>query len=404
MADGAGIKASKHDVFGEALLRPAAGLEAEFSLIIDDRPATPEKVFGDPRGFLRVPLMHRTGRSFHLPTGAAIYFDTGVIELATPVMELERGCFARLSRSLDASLTLVREQLDQWERRTGHRARLQGFSAHYNVSPRQVGSAVGRARRCDRVAWLLAHILPAPVMLLATNRESTGVGVRPRPPRIEVTADFSPNGSRIAATGALIAGVVTTVNTWSDLSLAALRRARIPVIDTFAPCRHTSRRGWLAHSDCYPSNPFICDPDDRMWPTSLGRASLRDIATAVWQRFEPAVARLADRVSFTRARGILTGRSESWLDQTERPAEYDDVGRNRERSRETALLGCSRYERIILNTIARRPLHLDGTTWIPQAVSGWSRIVLRREDGVTRVMPLDALVPFLADWDRGSDS
>jgi len=393
-------KAAKREIADEALLHPGAGLEAEFTLIVDDTPARPEDVFGDPRGFLRVPLMHRTGRSFHLPTGAAVYFDTGVIELATPVMELERGCFTRLARSLDASLTLVREQLDQWERRTGHRARLQGFSAHYNVSPRQVGSVAGRARRFDRAAWLLAHILPAPVMLLATNRESTGVGVRPRAPRIEVTADYSPDGSRVAATGAVIGGVVTAVNRWTDLRLDAVRRARVPVIERFAPCRHTSRRGWLARYDCYPSNPFTCDPDEAMWSTSVGRRSLRDIAGAVWQRFESAIAGIADRASFNLARRILTGRSESWLDRDERPSEYEDVGREATEPSAFASVGSSRYERVVLNTIARRPLRLEGDIWVPEAVKGWSRIVLRREDGVTRVLSLDALTPHLDEWDR----
>ena len=398
MTELATLKAVKRDGRDEALLRPAAGLEAEFTLIVDDKPARPEAVFGDPRGFLRVPLMHRTGRSFHLPTGAAVYFDTGVIELATPVMELERGCFARLARSLDASLTLVREQLDQWERRSGRRVRLQGFSAHYNVSPRQVGSASGRAHRFDRAAWLLAHILPAPVMLLATNRESTGVGVRPRPPRLEVTADYSPDWARIAATGAVVGGVVADVSRWTDLSLDALRRARIPVIERFSPCRHTSRRGWLARYDCYPTNPFACDPDEAIWSTSLGRVSLREIAAAVWLRFERAITRIADAASLTVARRILTGRSESWLDHAERPQAYDDVGRTKREQQESNAIGSSRYERVVLNTIARRPLRLEGSTWIPEAVRGWSRIVLRREDGVRREMPLDALVPYLQDW------
>src|SRR5688572_13637238 len=128
------LKLWKGEPIADRIMRPVAGLEAEFSLIINDRTATPEKVFGDPRGFITVPMAHRTGRSFQLPNGAAIYFDTGVIEIATVVMELERGCFGRLSRSLDEAVTFVREQLDGSVKRDGRRAQLQGFSAHYNVS------------------------------------------------------------------------------------------------------------------------------------------------------------------------------------------------------------------------------------------------------------------------------
>jgi len=78
----------------------AVGLEAELSLYIDDVPQKPEAVFGSPRAFIRGDLMHRVGTSYQLPTGAAVYFDTGVIEIATPLIELERGCIARAGRSL----------------------------------------------------------------------------------------------------------------------------------------------------------------------------------------------------------------------------------------------------------------------------------------------------------------
>jgi hypothetical protein len=399
MTTGSPAKAEKGGGAGEQLMRPAAGLEAEFSLFVDDRAARPEDVFGDPRGFLRVPLMHRTGRSFHLPTGAAVYFDTGVIELATPVMELERGCFARLARSLDESLALVRSQLDAWERRTGHRARLQGFSAHYNVSPRQIGASIGRARRFDRLAWLLAHVLPAPVMLLATNRLSTGVGVRPRPPRLEITSDFSPDPWRMAATGAVIAGITTEISTWRDLRPDALVRAGIPIVTGFTPRAHTSRRGWLARFDCFPANPFACDPDDAMWDTTAGRASLRGIAVRVWDRFESSIGRFADPVSRQLARRIVYGTAASWLDEDERPDTYDDVGRGAERRAELlSHLGYSRYEQIVLLAVARRPLRLADGMWVPEAVRGWSRIVFRRADGARRYLPLDALVPYLDHW------
>src|SRR6185436_10319156 len=91
----------KHDVsVPETLALAAAGLEAEFTLIVDGRPTRPEDEFGDPRGFIRGPLMHRVGTSYHLPNGTAVYFDTGVVEVATPAMELARGCMARAGRSL----------------------------------------------------------------------------------------------------------------------------------------------------------------------------------------------------------------------------------------------------------------------------------------------------------------
>ena len=77
----------------------------------------PEDVFGSPRNIVRGPLVHRTGRSYHLPTGGAVYFDTGVIEIATPMIEIDRGCGARGTRSLWESLGFLRKELDAWEDR-----------------------------------------------------------------------------------------------------------------------------------------------------------------------------------------------------------------------------------------------------------------------------------------------
>src|SRR5687768_14992068 len=158
----------------------AIGLEAEFALVIDGAPAKVESVFRDPRDFLGPGLVHRQGTSYHLPTGGAVYFDTGVIEVATPVIEIERGCAARAGRSLWEGIRHIRQGLDAWERESGKHSRLAGFSTHYNISFELPKSTQGRKRTVKKLALLLSYILPVPVMLLATNRRSTGVGVRPR--------------------------------------------------------------------------------------------------------------------------------------------------------------------------------------------------------------------------------
>ena len=90
----------------------AIGIEAEFVVVIDGAPVRPEDVFRSPRRIVRGPLLHRTGRSYHLPTGSAVYFDTGVIELATPMIEIERGCAARAGRSLWESILFLRREYD----------------------------------------------------------------------------------------------------------------------------------------------------------------------------------------------------------------------------------------------------------------------------------------------------
>src|SRR5690606_1445403 len=132
--------------------------------------------------------MHRVGTSYHLNTGGAVYFDTGVIEVATPVIELARGCAARAGRSLWEGILEVREALDVWERASRREARLIGFSTHYNISFDLPPRHTRNGRSIEKLALLLAYILPPPVMILAANRRSSGIGVRPRGDRIEVTA------------------------------------------------------------------------------------------------------------------------------------------------------------------------------------------------------------------------
>lgn len=393
------LKEWKGERLDDRIARLVAGVEAEFSLLVDDRPTRPEDLFRDPRGFVTLPLLHRTGRSFHLPNGAAIYFDTGVIEIASPVMELERGCFGRLARSLELGLALVREQLDAWEERSGREVRLQGFSTHYNISVDDGTDLRAASDRIRQLAWLLTHVLPVPVMMLGTNRSSTGVGVRPRPRRLEVTADFPPDPIRLAATGSVIAGIVSAIMSWKDLGIDTLTARRVPVIDGFHPMQHTSRQGWLARFDCYPQNPFTSGPDRQVWSTPFGRLSLRAIALRVFDAFRDSIRRAADPLSYRVAARILSGAAPSWLDDADRPAAYDDVGRGTLMPAALNGLGLARYERVVLNAIEAKPLLLATERWTPVAVRGWSRIVFRRDrDGARTVLPLDTLVDRLDDW------
>jgi hypothetical protein len=389
-------------VHQDALRHAAVGLEAEFTLVVDGQPTRPEDLFGDPRGFIGVPLMHRVGTSYHLPNSAAVYFDTGVVEVATPAMELERGCVARAGRSLWESIALLRGELDRWESRTGREARLAGFSAHYNTSLASTERAGMPHARLNRLARALTFILPAPVMLLATNRRSTGVGVRPRRHRVEITADFTPDPALTIATGALIVGIVREVMTWESVGPRDLER-EVPVIHGFTPMRHTSRKGWLARWDCYDRNPFVCDVDAPDWSTSSGALSLRGVGRRVFERFQRSIARVADPFSLRLIASILGRGGPSLLTLPDRPAAYEDVGRGSVWHGRTALdhLGRSRYERALINAVAGRPLKLFGTMCTPIRVRGWSEVVFRRDtDGGQVAMPIDLLAPRLDEWER----
>jgi hypothetical protein len=383
-------------------------MESEFALVVDEVPSRPEEIFGDPRSFLGSDLMHRVGTSYHLRTGGAVYFDTGVVEVATPVIEIRRGCAARAGRSLWEGILEVRSALDDWERREGRSARLVGFSTHYNVSFEVPPQGPSEGRSVESLALLLSYIVPAPVMLLAANRRSTGIGVRPRGDRIEVTADFTPSPSLMIATATLVAAIAREVMTWPSYTLDALEREGIPVVDGFEPIPHTSRHGWLARYTCYPANPFSCDVDDRLWQTrSHGSMSLREMAGRIVHRFWRPIRRISDPFTFRLIGSVIRGRAPSLLELEDRPAEYEDVGRlcSWDNLFPEHELSRSLYERVLIRAISGQTLRLNGHSYTPVRMQGWSKVVFRRDGSRTlHTFPIDYLVGRLAEWESASSS
>ncbi|MGH7448421.1 MAG: hypothetical protein ACRELT_12715 [Longimicrobiales bacterium] len=398
----------KHD-FPSASQRPrlaAMGMEAEFALLVDGEQKRPEDVFHTPREFIRGNLMHRQGTSYHLPTGGAVYFDTGVIEVATPVIEIERGCAARAGRSLWESIHYIRDELDVWDRRHGTDSTLVGFSAHYNVSFDEPPNGVTDNHNIEALARMLTYVLPAPVMLLATNRRSTGVGVRPRRDRIEITVDFTPSPALMIATATLIVGIVREAMRWERFDLAELAARDLPVIREFRPVPHTSRKGWLARFSCYPQNPFTSDIDEPIWDTlHHGRLSLREISGRTVRHFWRSIRRISDPFTFRLIGSVIRGRSPSLLELDDRPEEYEDVGRlcTWDELFPPAQMARSRYERVLIRAISGKQLRVNGHTLKPVGMKGWSAVVFE-EDGKRRrrTVPIDDLVDHLDQWERGA--
>ena len=381
----------------------AIGLESEFTVVVDGQQERPEDVFGSPTAIVRQPMMHRTGRSYHLPNGGAIYFDTGVIEVATPVIEIARGCAARAGRSLWESILFVREELDAWEQEHDREVRLVGFSTHYNVSFDLAPSERRPGRSVGELAVLLTYILPVPVMLLAANRRSTGIGVRPRGNRIEVTADFTPDASLMIATATLVTAIVREVMTWPTYRLAELRGRDIPVMHEFRPVPHGTRKGWTMRYDTFRQNPFQADIDAPIWGTTGGRLSLREIAGRITRCFWPTIKELADPFTLRLIGSVMRGRAPSLLELADRPREYEDVGRlcTWENLFPERILPRSRYERVLIHAISGQRLHLGDDWYTPTGMRGWSHVIFRRAGDFTRhVFSLDFLLDHLHKWGR----
>ena len=311
-----------------SLRMPVMGLEAEFNVFIDGVEIDPRKYWGSPGAFIDAPLLKRERSSFQLPTGGAVYFDRGVIEVVTPVIELAPGCTARVVRNLWEQIGFVRNELTKWEARQGRQVRLKAYSTHYNVSFELRPHEQGPGRDIKALALLLAYILPVPVAVVGTNRRSTGVGVRPRGNRIEVTADFTPDPGLMIATATLVLGVVREVMSWPSYQLSVLDAKRIPVVADVVPGKHTTRKGWLTKDFNFPQSPFTSDIDARIWRTRDGRTrSLRQMARETAWMFRRSIRRYSDPFSFRLLFAILRGRAPSLLELPDRPSAYEDVGR-----------------------------------------------------------------------------
>jgi hypothetical protein len=382
------------------------GMEAEFALLVDDEQVRPETVFDDPQQFVRDELMHRQGTSYHVPTGGAVYFDGGVIEIATPLIEIERGCAARAGRSLWESILYVRRELDAWEERTGKDARLVGFSAHYNCSFDLSPDVLGPRRSVDKLAYLLSYVLPVPVMLLAANRRSTAIGVRPRPNRVEITADFTPSAALMIAAGSFVTAVVRETMQWPSYERDVLGEKPLPVVDGYRPAQHTSRDGWRAQIDSFPQDPFSADVNAPLWPIAGSEngdeRSLRALGSAIFEHYEEAVRELADPFTLRLMRAVFRRNAPSLLDLPDRPSAYEDVGVlcTWDNLFSEQDLERSRYERVLIRAIGGQTLRLNGERYEPIGMRGWSRVVFHRaSDDAVQVFSIDFLAERLEAWE-----
>ena len=238
-----------------------------------------------------------------------------------------------------------------------------------------------------------------PVLLLAANRQSSAVGVRPRKTRVEVTADFTPDPALMLATCAFVAGVVETVLRWESFGLRQLNRNRLPRITPYRLRKHSSRRGWRITRDSLGTNPFLADINAPLWKLRDGRAlSLRAIAVDSLKPFRHEIRRLGDLITLQHIAAVFAGDARSLLDFPNRPEAYDDVGRvidwGRRRMRHWSR---SRYEKAIHRVIAREPMRLGKKRYRVERMNGWYQVDFREiGTGKRRTFNLDELVRLSA--------
>ena len=352
------------------LEHPVIGLEAEFKVFVDAEEVVPEKYWRAPSSFITRPLLQRSSKASQLPTGGAVYFDGGVLEVVTPVIEIAPQCTARVVRSLWEQIGFVRDQLDAWQRRNAKDVRLQAFSCHFNISYELERGERNRNRTIQKLAMLLAYLLPVPVLVTGANCRSTGMGVRPRRDRIEITLDFTPDPGMMAATTALIVGIVRDVIAWPSYRVEELEARGLPVLAGVTPGKHATRNGWVTRDFHFPRSPFTTPVDAKVWPVGGGRTmSMREIAFEIATHFRESIRTWSDAFSYRILFSVLRGEVPSLLDLPVRPPAYDDVGR-------AVRWGTTIPELHNYGSDGRRAADLDEPPWRGESVDRRERVTL----------------------------
>ena len=436
------------------LLFPVIGLEAEFRVFVDGSEVVPEEYWRTPSAFITRPLLQRSSKSSQLPTGGAVYFDGGVLEVVTPVIEIASQCTARVVRSLWEQIGFVRDQLDGWEKRNAKDVRLQAFSCHFNISYELPREERNRNRTIQKLAMLLAYLLPMPVLVTGANRRSSGLGVRPRRDRIEITFDFTPDPGMMAATTALIVGIVRDVIAWPSYRIDELAARGLAIPTNVTPGKHATRNGWVTRDFHFPQNPFTTPVDAQVWPVMDGRVlSMRGIALEIATHFRDSIRTWSDAFSYRLLFSILEGKTPSLLDLADRPPAYDDVGREirwgatlpelhnyslagkhrasdleappwrgesvgrRERvtlpprierrklperraTKPASLprLGRSAYERVFRQLGSGKRLQIGRELLTPVGVRGWYHAVFKNARGEERLLSIDQVLESMDRW------
>jgi hypothetical protein len=144
---------------------------------------------------------------------------------------------------------------------------------------------------------------------------------------------------------------------------------------------------WLA--------PTRTPPDRRAWRTTAGdRVSVRSATRRVVARLLPRLREVAAAYTLALIRRILTRKHPSLLDLEDRPATYEDVGREGawQEPDPSSPLARSLYEQVMLDAMEGRPIRSGGRRWRPVGTSGWTRVRYRSEDGRDRTFSVDELV------------
>ena len=327
-------------------------MEAEFSLIVDDEPARPEDVFGSPREFIRGDLMHRVGHVVP-PADRRRRLLRHRRHRGGDAGDRDRARLRRARGPLAVGGDPLRpRRARRLGARNGPPARLVGLQhALQRLLRAAAGAAADGAHGRRSCALLLTYILPAPVMLLATNR---------RPPASAcgraATASRSPPTSRPSPSLMIATGDADRRHRARGDDLAVVRPARARRGTAPASSRLPADAAHVAQGLAGALRLLSGEP---VHVRSERPAADRDAGVQVFQR---PIARVADPFSLRLIPAVLSGRSPSLLDLAERPAEYEDVGPAACQPFYTDVQEPSRFERIVMHALSGDKLRIEGST------------------------------------------
>jgi len=148
-----------------------------------------------------------------------------------------------------------------------------------------------------------------------------------------------------------------------------------------------------------------CDIDEKIWETteSESKQSLRSIADTIYQNFLNPIDRISGPFTSKLISSVFRGKAPSLLDLDDSPKKYEDVGKlcTWDNLFPEKQLARSKYERVLINSILRRKLRIDGIEYTPVGMKGWEEVVFHSEsDKQRRTFHIDTLINYLEIWEK----
>jgi hypothetical protein len=226
------------------------------------------------------PHMYFTNR------GVAIIADGVVAEIATPPVELARGCGTSVASWAEAARIELMALV-------GDSTRLLGGSTHISITTDPAHN--------DRIAALYARTFAAGLMLLMDQPHSPGLLVRPRPGRLELCGEFVV-GASLTDAAVFALGSVACLEDY-----AVTGRASIPAFLDVVLQNGRRRYGWYVDRNAFGTDLYSGVRRARLHRADGRVVAAQDYLAVAWRLARPYAEEYATTAELASVDRVVSG-------------------------------------------------------------------------------------------------